>query len=241
MESGQTIHFICVPYSGGSSFAYQRLVPYVPKNWKMTTLAFPGRGQRIREPLIYDLENLVQDSWQQLKDFSKEPYILFGHSLGATLAWLLVHKAMEEKSTLPVHLFLSGTDGPSNPPRLPYRYLLPKEDFKVKLKTYGGIPDEILNDEMAFAFFEPILRADFRAVETWKYTRKALLNIPATVITGTEEGIPEPNIRLWQKEFTSQIAFEKVDGNHFFLFENSQQFVDLLKRHLVNSLKMEKC
>lgn len=230
------MHLICLPYSGGSSFAYQPLAAYWPKTWKVTTLILPGRGRRIGEPLVVNMEDLVNDCWQQIKDSLQQPYTFFGHSLGSRLAYLLAHKAREEGCLLPVHLFLSGTKGPSVPQVTPYRYLFSKTAFKKRLESYGGISKEILNDTAAFDFFEPIIRADFQAIETYKYYQKPALNISTTVITGTEEEMTKNEIQKWQKEFTTKVTFIKMQGNHFFLFAHAQQFVALMQNHLQETL-----
>ena len=182
------------------------------------------------------MDTLVNDSWQQISCFLQAPYVLFGHSLGSTLAYLLAHKAIEESSQSPLHLFLSGADGPSVPPDLPYKHLYSKTEFKEQLKTYGGISEEILNDADAYDFFEPIIRADLQAIDTWQYSEKPPLAIPATVITGTEEDMTEAEIQLWQKEFSTEVTFKKMQGNHFFLFDHAQQFVELLEEDLLQTL-----
>lgn len=233
------MQLICLPYSGGSSFAYQPLAVYWPKLWKVNTLILPGRGRRIGEPLVVDMEDLVNDCWQQIKDDLQQPYAFFGHSLGSRLAYLLAHKAREAGCALPVHLFLSGTKGPSVPQSIPYRYLFSKTAFKKKLEEYGGISGELLNNTEAFDFFEPIIRADFQAIETWKYYQNPTLNIPTTVITGTEEEMTEKEIQAWQKEFTTKVTFIKMKGNHFFLFNHSQQFVTLIQKHLQETLSKQ--
>ncbi|MFK7983171.1 MAG: thioesterase II family protein [Saprospiraceae bacterium] len=233
------MQLICLPYSGGSSFAYQPLAAYWSKSWKVTTLILPGRGQRIGEPLVVNMEDLVNDCWQQIKNHLEQPYAFFGHSLGSRLAYLLAHKAREEGCSLPVHLFLSGTKGPSVPPTTPYRYLFSKTAFKNKLEEYGGISEELLNNADAFDFFEPIIRADFQAIETWKYYQKAALNIPTTVITGTAEEMTEKEVQKWQQEFSTKVAFIKMKGNHFFLFNHPQQFVALMQNHLQETLSKQ--
>jgi surfactin synthase thioesterase subunit len=239
MKLQQNIHLICLPFSGGSGFAFRPLVEYWPKSWRLSTLTFPGRGQRINEPLALTMDDLLNDCWQQIKGTLHEPYVLFGHSLGATLAYLLAHKILEEGSPLPLHILLTGTDGPSRPLKTAHRYLLPKEEFKAKLKSYGGISEEILNDEASFDFFEPIIRADFQVVETWQYKKRIPLNIAAIVITGTEEDMTEEDVQLWQKEFIEKVTFKKMRGNHFFLFDNPRQFVELVQQNVIKTFSKQ--
>jgi len=127
------VQVICLPFSGGSGFAFQPFTNYYPEYWNVITLTYPGRGQRIMEPLLRRMKDLVTDSWQQIKAQLIPPYVFFGHSLGSTLAYLLAHEARKEGYPLPLHLILSGTDGPSVPSSIPYRYLFPEQEFKAKL------------------------------------------------------------------------------------------------------------
>ena len=233
----RNIQLICLPFSGGSGFAFQPLIDHFPKSWEILTLTYPGRGHRIVEPLTHTMEHLLEDSWQQIRKRLRPPYVLFGHSLGSTLAFLLAHKIKEERKTEPSHLILSGTDCPSVHNKKHFRYLFSKKDFKAKLHSYGGISPEILSSDDAFNFFEPIIRADFQVVETWKYQKKMPLNIPATVITGTEENMTLEEIATWQQEFKRLISFKKMKGNHFFLFEQPILFTKLIQREINQSLK----
>lgn len=232
-----TIQFFCLPYAGGSEFAFRPLAKYCPPSWNLSTLAYPGRGRRAEEPLVYTLEALVEDCWQQIKNQLQEPYVLFGHSLGARIAYLLALKIRATASPSPVHLILSGLAGPSVPMKASLRHLLPKTAFKSELKNYGGMPKAILNDEDAFSFFEPIIRADFQAIETWHYQAQPPLSMAATIITGTTDNMTEADIQLWQKEFSKPLNFERIAGNHFFLFEQPSTFINKVLQAVTRSLE----
>ncbi len=236
MLDHQKIKLVCLPFSGGSEFAFRPLEKYWPNTWKISTLTYPGRGHRLHQALCNNMEDLVDDCWLQLRGKLDEPYVLFGHSMGALVAYLLTHRIIENKGPLPLKLILSGTYGPSVLPKRPYRYLFSKEEFKTKLRSYGGLPDEILNDNAAYDFFESIIRSDFKLIETWRKNSKPLLNVPAIVITGTEEDMSEADIQLWQEEFRMRVIFNKIEGDHFFLFKKPLEFVDLVKRSLNVSL-----
>lgn len=228
MEQGQKLRVICLPYAGGSATAYQPLRAFWPKHWEISTLELPGRGRRLNEPLLTDLDALVEDCWQQISFLTDSPYVLFGHSLGATLAYLLTHRIRARNGTLPVQLILSGTDAPSIPAKQPYRYQFTRSELKTELKKYGGMPAEVLEDQEFFDFFTRIIRADLKAIETWIYHQRPPLKVPACVITGTQEEMSPSEVHQWQEEFLNPVKFIQLPGRHFYLFEQAAAFVELL-------------
>jgi len=66
------------------------------------------------------------------------------------------------------------------------------------------------------------------------------LTIPATIITGTEEDLKAQEIQLWQKEFSNTINFRKMQGNHFFLFEQPELFIQLIQTDLAKTIEKSK-
>ena len=227
------MNLICVPYAGGGPNCFAPLRPYLPAHWKLTELSLPGRGQRYHEPVLADAEAMAADIWRQLAPMSSQRYALLGHSMGSLLAWLVCHRMQEAGLPMPVHLFLSGREGPSVPHKEPYEHLLPYPDFKAKLEGYGGIAPEITSDDSIFSFFEPMIRADFRATETWKYRPFPRLGLPTTVFSASEEEMTEAEVRAWQQEFEQDARFVFFEGGHFFLFEQAEAFV----RDLLSSLQ----
>ena len=58
------------------------------------------------------------------------------------------------------------------------------------------------------------------------------LNIPITVITGTEEDMEEEDILLWQKETNLEIDFNRLEGKHFFIFKKKKEVMDIIEKNL---------
>src|ERR1019366_1340812 len=98
----------------------------------------------------------------------KGRYALFGHSMGATLAYLCLLRIRRAGLPLPEALILSGKSAPTIASK-DMRYLLPRAEFVAMLHNMGGCSPEILQEEELLDYFEPILRADFQAVETWQH------------------------------------------------------------------------
>lgn len=232
-EKARGINLVCLPYAGGGPNCFAALRPHLPKDWTLHELSLPGRGQRYHEPILTDAEAMAADLWHQLSPMTARPYALLGHSMGSLLAWLVCHRMAASKLRMPVHLFLSGREAPSIPHKEPYEHLLSYSDFKAKLMGYGGIAPEITSDENIFSFFEPMIRADFRATETWKYRTFPRLGIPVTVFSGTEEDMTESEVHAWQQEFEQAAQFTVFEGGHFFLFDHAAAFV----RAIVSSVR----
>jgi surfactin synthase thioesterase subunit len=153
--------------------------------------------------------------------------------MGGLICYLVTRKLIENNHKPPVHLFITGTSGPSSLSRSTRnRHLLPKAEFIQELKDLDGIPDEILQNEELLSYIEPILRTDFKTCETYQHQEFSPLNIPITVITGTEEDIEVEDIYLWQKETEHKVDFRQIPGKHFFIFKYPRVIVDIITKKL---------
>ncbi|MGZ5135291.1 MAG: thioesterase II family protein [Flavitalea sp.] len=229
-----SINLFCLPFAGGNKYSYQKYMDKAPAFLNIIPLEYPGRGARIKEALISDADLLVNDLFEKIKrTINQAEYAIYGHSMGGLIAFLLARKLMENNYKPPLHLFITGTCGPSSPLRsAKNRHLLPGDEFIQELKDLDGIPHEILQNEELLGFIEPILRADFKTCETFRYREESPLNIPFTVITGTEEDMQIEDIHLWQKESSSEVDFRQVPGKHFFIFNYPRVIVDIISKKL---------
>jgi surfactin synthase thioesterase subunit len=229
-----TINLFCLPFAGGNKYSYQKYTEKAPSFLNLIPLEYPGRGARMKEPLISEIGMLVDDMYNQVhKWVAQADYAIYGHSMGGLIGYLVTRKLVENGHKHPLHLFISGTTGPSSASRSSKnRHLLPKNEFIQELKNLDGVPDEILQNEDLLSFIEPILRTDFKICETYKYEDYTPLNIPFTVITGTEEDMEKVDIHLWQKETECKVDFKQIPGRHFFIFKYPRVVVDIISKKL---------
>ncbi|GAA4316727.1 alpha/beta fold hydrolase [Mucilaginibacter gynuensis] len=233
------LNLLCLPFAGGSKYAYRELFTNIPSIFNVMVFEYPGRGTRINEDLCADAATIVDDLYKQaLTIIHKGEYAIYGHSLGGMLAHLLALKLVENNQPLPVHIFITGTPGPSAPSRTTKkRHLLPKKEFIAEVKSLGGMPDEILASEDMLDFLEPILRNDFKLSETYNYSNKPALNIPLTVITGTDEDLEKKEILLWEKESNSGVEFIEMEGNHFFILQHQAAILQTIQNTISKLIK----
>lgn len=231
-----TSNLFCLPFAGGNKYSYQKFLQ-IPSGLNIIPLDYPGRGTRARLPLLFRVDDLVEDLYQQIIiDIRRTrfDYAIFGHSMGALMAYLLAKKLVANGDHLPTNLFLSGAAAPSATCRKNVRrHLLPTQAFKDELKKFGGFHDELLVNEEMFNYIEPILRADFRACETYSHVEYPPLDIPFTVITGTEEEFKPPDIQTWQLESRVEVDFRQIPGNHFFILKSPRSILDIIEEKLL--------
>lgn len=230
-----TINLFCLPFAGGNKYSYRAYEKKAPPFIKVLPVEYPGRGSRSAEPLLRSADHLVNDVYNQLKQkFDEKPYAIYGHSMGALAAYLLTVKVVASGHTPPVHLFITGAQGPnalSNEEKK--TYLLPREEFMKEITDMDGIPDELLVHKELLDYIEPILRADFTITDTYRYRQTDKLNIPITVITGTEEGLKEEDIVTWKDETTEEADFYQMNGKHFFIAQNAEEIMSIISTKIM--------
>jgi surfactin synthase thioesterase subunit len=211
-------------HAGGNKYAYNIFKTLFPSHIHLVLYELPGRGARMNEPLIKDIDALVDDIYSHIASRLNTPYVFLGHSMGSVLAYLLTKKIIRENRQPPLSLFLSGRVGPSYFEDGHVRKsALPGQEFIAVLKDLGGIPQEILDDEVSMDFFEPIIRADFEVLENYRYVPGNKLNVPIHVLLGTDDHTAKKEAILWQDVTTLPVDIHYFEGGHFFIFDKAKE------------------
>lgn len=238
-EQFNTTRLFMLPFAGANMYSYRQLEMKFSPGIVVHSLELPGRGKRFGEKLLTNIDNAVNDLFDQMKEYLHEPYAVFGHSMGAVLGYLITKKIREEGYNMPLHLFCSGRSGLWNPSP-EFWYLLPSMDFWNKISELGGLPSgNISNDELR-SVFEPILRADFQlvqSVEAQEFKRDYKLDVPITVLFGkTDKITTTPS--SWHKNSVQLPSIIYFEGNHFYFMDEpgglANKIQQILSGHLSN-------
>lgn len=238
-KNKQKITLYCLPFAGGNAISYRDFQAHVASPIHITPLELPGRGKRIREPLLTNAQAIVEDVFHQIKnDIKGKPYAIFGHSMGALLGYLLTKRILSAGLSAPLHLFFSGRRAPSVNDKRPKKHGLPKKEFINYIHELGGLPREILDNAELVDFFEPILRADFKAIETYVYSPTSPFNISMTILHGLEDDeVAYAELQPWQLETRQSISIKPFPGGHFFIFDHLPQIGQLFSKTLAIALQ----
>lgn len=216
-------------FAGGNIYSFNFLKRFINPAFEFISLELPGRGMRHQEKLLRVKKDTITDLVNQVKKLRNgNPYIIFGHSMGATLG-LSVANEMEKIGDLPNALIVSGNAGPGLPKEdKPKRYSLEDNEFKEALKKLGGVPQELLENDELFNFFSPIMRADFEALEKDDFLERDIkLKTPIYALMGSEEKTCD-KIENWQNFTTGNFQCKVLPGNHFYIYDHPTELAGII-------------
>jgi medium-chain acyl-[acyl-carrier-protein] hydrolase len=227
------IRLFCFPYAGGSARMFTAWQTGLPENVEVVPVEPPGRGSRFPEPLHDRAEPLVDDLLPRLLTRRDAPFALFGHSMGALLAFEIARRLEQRYGAPPLHLFVSAFRAPHLPPAAVPDHTLPDEQFRARLREFKGTPEEVLADEGLMELFVPILRADLAIAGTYRSTGGPPVTCPVTAFAGTEDReVGVSAVAQWSRHTTGGFALKAVPGDHFFLHSHRDLILGEIARGL---------
>ncbi|ASA20595.1 thioesterase II family protein [Paenibacillus donghaensis] len=230
------VKLFCLPYGGGSAYSYLKWKSELADVVQLCPVELTGRGKRFSEPYYNSIEEAVDDVYKSIKpDLNQTPYAIFGHSMGSIILYELYFKIMEMNHKAPVHLFISGRKAPEIPD-YEITYNLPELEFTNKVMQYEGTPREIFDNKELADIFIPLLRADFKIVQTYQYKptgRKMDTNV--TVMYGKDDIYTYGDTGSWKKHVNGSCEFHVFNGGHFFIHNDKHKVVEVINTALLNS------
>jgi medium-chain acyl-[acyl-carrier-protein] hydrolase len=212
---------LCFPYAGVGASVYARWPDALPPDVEVWSVQLPGRESRFRETPRTDLVAMAHEIAGEAEPFLTAPLALFGHSMGAILAFETARALSRRGSSQPQHLFLSARRPPHMADPDSPLHTLSDADFVEEIgRRYGGIPKEILADKDLLALLLPALRADIAALELHPVTHGEPVRIPITVFGGASDArAPRPHLDAWRASTTAALDVKTFPGGHFYLTE----------------------
>ena len=217
------LRLFCFPYAGGSATVYHRFGQALPADVEVVSLQLPGRGFRLREPTHVDLAALLPAIEAALVPRLDRPCALFGHSLGALVAFELARRLRRAGHAAPLHLFASASPAPSATRALRVSTDLAAPAFWTAVHELYGTPAQVLADPELLALVVPPLKADFQVMASYHYQAEPPLATPITTFVGTKDPmVDRPAAEQWRAETSVAFALHEVPGPHLFLQDSGQ-------------------
>jgi medium-chain acyl-[acyl-carrier-protein] hydrolase len=227
------LRLFCFPYAGGRAAIFRQWPDSLPTTVEMYAVEYPGRGARLTEPPLTRITCLVQAAADALLPYLDKPFVFFGHSMGAMISFELARWLRQEQSLGPVQLFVSGRRAPHSPNTDRPTYDLPDDEFLEELRRLNGTPKEVLDHAELMRLILPIVRADFEAIQTYRYLPGAPLDCPITAFGGLgDQEVNREHLEAWREHTTAGFALRMFPGDHFFLHTAQRVLLQTLSQDL---------
>ncbi|UNS99806.1 alpha/beta fold hydrolase [Streptomyces tubbatahanensis] len=209
---------VCIPYAGGTASLFREWQRRLGPEVEVVSVQLPGRGLRLREQPYTASAALVSDLASALVEAGIcRDYALFGHSMGALLAYEVACELRERGEQEPFHLYVSGS-------RAPHLYgtradhLLSDGELRALVSDLGGLERDRAVDAAYFERRLPVLRADLRVCETYRWRPRRPLRCPMTAFSASRDVLASAaQTEAWRDYTSGSFLRRHFQGDHFFL------------------------
>lgn len=217
---------LCFPHAGGSASYFQRWAPHLPDGLSLCALQLPRREERLDAAPIEDMEHLITDLLAEIPASPAMPLILFGHSMGAIVAWELA-LALQARGQIPQHLYISGQTPPDIQRQTAF-HQASDEELLAEVMRFSATPASLLEFPALRELVLEQLRHDYRLIERWRPSTLPTLNAPITVLHGRADSeVTLPEASGWAHFSKRRFRLFSWPGDHFYL---TARWQDVLQR-----------
>ncbi|WP_019435105.1 MULTISPECIES: thioesterase II family protein [Streptomyces] len=208
---------LCFPHAGGAATAYFPLAAELGDAVELLAVQYPGRQDRYGEPAIDTVEGLADRIRPQLAAWSDRPLVLFGHSMGAVVAYEVLRWMPSAPGAGPIGLIVSGRRAPGV--AWPDAVHRGGDDALIaELRALSGTSSVVLDDPEMREMILPALRADYHAIETYRHRPGPELTVPVTALVGAEDPkAPVADVKGWEQHTSGAFELRTFPGGHFYL------------------------
>ncbi|MED7952021.1 alpha/beta fold hydrolase [Streptomyces sp. BE20] len=223
---------VIFPHAGGSAGYFLEWSAALSPYADVLAVQYPGRQNRFGEPAVDSLAVLADRAYQALLGWADRPLTLFGHSMGASVAFEVARRFERDGVAGPVRLCVSGSRAPSVP-RDSTVHLLDDDGLLAEVGRLGGTDERVLADPEVRELILPSLRGDYTAIETYCAAPDATVSLPVTALTGdADPRATLDQVRGWAAHTTGGFDLNVFPGGHFYLADQRAAVVEVLTARL---------
>lgn len=211
---------LCFPHAGAGPSVFRAWTGLFEPEVEVVAVALPGKEARFREPVPAGLDALVDDLAQALAPRLDGRFALFGHSMGALVAYELARRLRRAGRAQPERLFVSAFRAPHVPQLRPALHALPEALLLAEMHRLDGTPAEVLGQPELMRALIPGLRADLALCERYRHRPEPPLAVPITCLGGlTDRRVSRFELYAWRLHTRADFRLRYLPGGHFFPYQ----------------------
>jgi surfactin synthase thioesterase subunit len=226
MPKKRPVTLYCLAHAGAGVSSFHRWDELAGPDVRVVPLLLPGRGKRRREPRLTSRDGLLAELLNQVTEHDPDDgsFALYGHSLGALVAYTLTRAMTDLTSARPAFLAVGACPPPDTTP--PVLHAAEAEDAELveALGAAGLLPAAGIGVPGGawYRMVLPVLRDDLRLADALR-TAAAVpatggpVSVPLLAVGGSGDPLaPAPVLGGWRRWTTSHFVQRTVPGDHFF-------------------------
>lgn len=214
-----TLRMLCVPFSGAGAGVFRGWAEALPAHVEPFAIQLPGREDRLQEPAIGEWPAMFATLSAAIAALHPQRTVLFGHSLGAVVAFELA-RWMHAAAIAPLeHLFVSARPWPGHPAAsLPPLWAGDDDALLAAMAhRFGPLPASLSHPEIRDLVL-PVLRTDLQLLGSHRHAHAPPLPCPITLFAGRDDpSTDDAALAGWSTETTASFEIVRFAGGHFFL------------------------
>lgn len=221
-----------LPFAGSSVKYYNKWITYFNENIQVELIEMAGRGTRKADTKYNNFDEAASDLFKIIKNkVNTENFYIFGHSLGAILAYEISLKFQNEELNLPKKLFLSGRTSPQ------YRFhenkeSLSSDDIINELQMLGVEDITIYKHPRAGKYYMSLLKSDYNLVNTYCKSETILKKVDGSIFYGIADPF-SVDIDSWQDYFEKNLDIYSFSGSHFYINDNFRNIIEIINNNII--------
>ncbi|GAA1970832.1 thioesterase II family protein [Kitasatospora viridis] len=225
----QQLFLACLPFAGGGAGFFRewekRGIPEVT----VLPIQLPGREERFIDDPFTEVADAVAELTPKIVSGAGDGNIaLFGHSLGAVLAYEIARELERIGHPGLRHLFVSGSPGPHDG-RTERATGLPDEQFIAGVQRFAGYRHAAFDDPDLLEVLLPILRADVEMHENYLATGTEPLSVPITSLRGEhDELVSREQAEQWAEVTRGSFTYQELPGGHMYLVDETERLLQVI-------------
>jgi surfactin synthase thioesterase subunit len=222
------VRLVCLPHAGGSASFFFGVSAAMSPSVEVLAVQYPGRQDRRNEPGIERISDLADAVFTALLNWTDRPLALFGHSMGAALAFEVARRLELVSGVVPARLFVSGRRAPSCR-RSETVHRRDDEGVVAELRLLSGTDYRLLGDEEILRMILPAIRSDYTAIENYRPDPDVSVSCPVTVLVGDQD--PRTNVaeaQAWSAHTKGSFDLRTYPGGHFYLAQHRKDVIKVM-------------
>ncbi|ORT57414.1 alpha/beta fold hydrolase [Streptomyces sp. CB03238] len=215
---------ITFPHAGGSASFFRPWASHLDGTLELSAVQYPGREGRMSEPLVPSMAELATAVAEALHaDRTGRETILFGHSMGAAVAYETLRLLEASGSSAVTRLCVSGRQ-PDGAETLTVPRLRTDRELLDSMSELGGTRSAVLDDPDLRAMVLGIARNDYYLIDSYRRAPAAArLGAEVVALMGDKDAQTVPQrMEEWSSVTTGPFALHVFTGGHFFLAEHTE-------------------